>query len=536
MKWRKQIGAEKYILGGKTEWTSLVHLNEPFLAPFERFAAGPRIPHDMCIIEGWRNAMSIWKNRVDIWAGLFVAVLVGPLCAAAQERPAADLAGTWQGTLDLGAAKLRLVVDFKKKEGGGLTATMDSPDQNVFGLPIDEVTTEGKTVKFTMKKLGGSYEGQLSEDGKQIDGTWKQGPLSVALVLKPGEKVGPPKRPQEPKPPYPYNTEEVSFENKEAGIQFAGTLTFPKSDGRVPAVLLISGSGPQDRNEEIMAHKPFLVWADYLTRRGIAVLRVDDRGVGGSGGKSSEGTIEDHVGDALAGVAFLKTRAEIDPAKIGLMGHSEGGVIAPAAAVKSQDVAFIVLLAGTGIDGEQILYSQGKLIAKAAGVADDVAAKNEELQKKIFALVKEGGDAASLGPKIAQLMSEYTATLNEQQRKVADAAKGMAEGQAKMVLSPWFRHFLTYDPKPALEKVTCPVLAICGEKDTQVDPKLNLPPIEAALKKAGNKDVTIKELPGLNHLLQTCKTGGITEYQQIEETINPAALEVVGDWLVNHTK
>ena len=226
----------------------------------------------------------------------------------------------------------------------------------------------------------------------------------------------------------------MSYENREAGIKIAGTLTLPKqpppnAGGRFPAVLLITGSGPQDRNEEIMGHKPFLVWADYLTRRGIAVLRVDDRGVGGTGGKPGESTVEDHVGDALAGVAYLKTRADIDSGKIGLMGHSEGGLVAPAAAVKSSDVAFIVLLAGTGVDGEQILYSQGKLISKAAGIADDVTARNQELQKKTFAVLKENSDAALAGEKIARLFADFKASLTDEQRKAMAGMEGIAEKQ-----------------------------------------------------------------------------------------------------------
>jgi len=453
----------------------------------------------------------------------------------AEDKPAADIAGTWQGTLDVTVVKLRLVVEFKKKDGGGYTATMDSPDQNAFDIPIDEVTVDDKTVKFTIKMLGGAYEGKLADDGKQMEGKWSQGGLSLALNLKPGEKVAPPKRPQAPKPPYPYNAEEVSYENKEAGIKIAGTLTLPKEGGPFPAVLLITGSGPQDRNEEIVGHKPFLLWADYLTRRGIAVLRVDDRGVGGTGGKPGESTIEDHAGDALAGVAYLKSRSDIDPKKIGLMGHSEGGLVAPAAAVKSDDVAFIVLLAGTGVIGEEILYSQGKLIAKAAGASDEAAAQNQEMQKKIFAIVKEADDPAAAALKLAAVFVELKANLTEEQKKVVEASAGVAEAQLKMVLTPWFRHFLKYDPKPVLEKVKCPVLAICGEKDLQVDPKLNLPPIEAALKSAGNQDFTVKELPGLNHLLQASQTGAISEYQQIEETINPAALEIVGEWIAKRT-
>jgi len=483
----------------------------------------------------WRKFVAIRLFRVNVCLCLLIAGLVALVPAGGQDKPAVDVVGTWQGTLDLGVAKLRLVVDLKKKDGGGFTGTMDSPDQGAFELPIDEVTIEEKLVKFSMKKLGGSYEGKLNDDGKQIDGKWLQGGLSLALVLRPGEKVGPPKRPQEPKPPFPYNEEEVNYENQVAGIKIAGTLTLPKKDGPFPAVLLITGSGPQDRNEEIMGHKPFLLWADYLTRRGVAVLRVDDRGVGGTGGKPGESTIEDHAGDALAGVDYLKTRTDIEHSKIGLMGHSEGGLVAPAAAVKSRDVAFIVLLAGTGVSGEQILYSQGKLVAKAAGASEEAVAKNLEVQKKMFAILKENSDSTSAAERIARLVAELKSQLTDEERKALEGKEGIAEAQSKMILTPWFRHFLTYDPKLVLEKVTCPVLAICGEMDLQVDPKLNLPPIEAALKTAGNRDVTVKELPGLNHLFQVSKTGAISEYREIEETINWAALEVVGEWLVKRT-
>jgi pimeloyl-ACP methyl ester carboxylesterase len=453
--------------------------------------------------------------------------------AGAQEK-SASIGGTWQGTLSLGVAKLRLVFELKKKDDGGLTGTLDSPDQNVFGLSIDEVTVKEQSVKLVLGKINGSYEGKLSDDGQQIDGKWKQGPLALPLVLKPGEKIGPPKRPQEPKTPYPYATEEVTFENTEASIKFAGTLTLPKGEGTYPAVILISGSGPQDRNEELMGHKPFLVWADYLTRRGVAVLRVDDRGVGGSGGKPGVSTIEEHVGDALAAIAYLKGRSDIDVKKIGLIGHSEGGLVAPAAAVKSHDVAFIVLLAGTGVVGEEILYSQGKLINKAMGLPEDSIAKVRDLQDQLFAVIKENADPAAAAAKVATVIAERLSRLTADERKAIENMQALAEAQTKMLVSPWFRHFLMYDPRPTLEKVQCPVLAICGEKDLQVDPKLNLPPMEAALKKANNKDVTIKELPGLNHLFQASETGSLAEYQKIEETINPAALEAVGQWLAAH--
>jgi pimeloyl-ACP methyl ester carboxylesterase len=471
----------------------------------------------------------------SLLAFAFVSLSVFAARLPADEPKPADIAGTWAGALDLGAAKLRLVVEFKRKDGGGYTGTMDSPDQGAFGLAIDEVTLDKQAVKFTMKMLGGSYAGELAADGKEIKGTWKQGGLSLALNLKPSEKVSPPKRPQEPKPPFPYEAEEVSYENKEAGIKLAGTLTLPKEGGPFPAVLLISGSGPQDRNEELVGHKPFLVLADYLTRRGIAVLRVDDRGVGGTTGKPMESTIEDHAGDALAGVAFLKSRPEIDAKKIGLIGHSEGGLVAPAAAVRSSDVAFIVLLAGTGVTGEEIVYRQGELIALAAGASAEAVAKNTAMQKQLFAVLKAEQDNAAAAVKIDALVKEATEKLTPEERKAIEGLEELRKAQLQMLFTPWFRHFLTYDPAPVLAKLKCPVLATGGEKDLQVDPKQNLPPIEAALKAAGNTDYTIQELPGLNHLFQHCQTGSPSEYGTIEETINEAALKTVGDWIVKRT-
>ncbi|MCU0877477.1 MAG: alpha/beta fold hydrolase [Pirellulaceae bacterium] len=442
-----------------------------------------------------------------------------------------ELAGIWAGELNLGVAKLRLVVEFKKQEDGGYAGTMDSPDQNAFGMPIDEVLLDKQSIKFTMKKIGGAYAGELSANGKEIKGTWKQGLLSLPLVLKPGEKAGPLARPQEPKAPLPYRSEEVTYEDSKSGIKFAGTLTLPKEGGPFPAVLLISGSGPQDRNEEIAGHKPFLVLADYLTRRGIAVLRVDDRGIGGTSGKPLESTIEDHASDALAGVAFLKSRAEIDRTKIGLVGHSEGGLVAPAAAVRSREVAFIVLLAGTGVTGEEILYRQGELIAVAGGATPEAAAKNVALQRKLFAVLKNETDQAAAQAKVEAIAAEQIALLSDEEKKQLEGLEEIGKQQLKMLFTPWFRHFLTYDPAPVLAQVKCPVLAINGEKDLQVDPKQNLPTIEAALKAGGHANFVIQELPGLNHLFQTCKTGSPSEYGQIEETFNPAALTAVGDWI-----
>jgi alpha-beta hydrolase superfamily lysophospholipase len=285
-----------------------------------------------------------------------------------------------------------------------------------------------------------------------------------------------------------------------------------------------------------MGHKPFLVLADHLTRKGIAVLRVDDRGMGKSGGDAARATTKDFADDAAAAVAFLKSRKEVNPKKIGLIGHSEGGIIAPLVANSGGDIAFMVLLAGTALPGEEILYQQGALIAKAQGAPDDAIKQQTEHQKQIFTVIRNAKDEKTLESEVRKVIEEQIAALPETERNRLGHLKQYAEIQTQAVCSPWFRFFLTYDPRPALSKLKCPVLALNGEKDLQVPPKTNLPEIEKALKTAGNKDVTIKELPGLNHLFQTAKTGAIEEYAQIEETMSPKALEEVADWILAKTR
>jgi len=391
-------------------------------------------------------------------------------------------------------------------------------------------------LRLEVQSVLGVYEGKVKEDGMTIDGEWKQSGVTLPLVLKRVEEAPEVSRPQEPEKPYPYDEEEVVYENKKAGIKLAGTLTLPRTEGPFPTVLLISGSGPQDRNETVFGHRPFLVLADYLTRRGIAVLRVDDRGVGGSTGDVAQSTSEDFASDVLAGIKYLKTRKEIDANQIGLIGHSEGGIIAPIVATQSPDVALIVLMAGTGLVGEEILYLQGALIAKAEGISDDAIARNLATQERMFTVVKEEKDDAAAEKKLRKILEDSIEALSEKEKEALGAPEAHIMAQTQTVLSPWFRHFLTYDPKPTLMKVKCPVLAIIGEKDLQVPPKENLQAIEEALKAGGNEHYMIKELPGLNHLFQTAETGALSEYAKIEETISPIALKVIGDWILEQTK
>jgi pimeloyl-ACP methyl ester carboxylesterase len=453
-------------------------------------------------------------------------VLLHVLALAAP--PLEKLEGAWEGALQVGAVKLRLVAHFKRA-GDRWTATIDSLDQGANGIPVDTVTVKGASVTLALPKLMASYEATLA--GEKLTGTWKQGgsalPLELTRTAKPSSLKA---RPQEPRAPLPYDELEVTVENAPAGVKLAGTLTRPRGAGPFPAVVLVTGSGPQDRNESLLGHKPFLVLADALTRKGIAVLRCDDRGVGKSTGNFARATTHDFAGDALAGVAFLRARPGIDPARVGIVGHSEGGLIAPIAAARSSTVAFIVMLAGTGLPGEDILYLQARLIAKAEGAGDADADKGVAEQRKWFAILKAEKDDVVAEKKLLAL---YRA-MPEAERKKPESSEAAATAQIKQVLSPWFRTFLTLDPRPFLRQVKVPVLAITGERDLQVPPKANLPEISRAL--AGNPDVTVKELPGLNHLFQTSRTGAVSEYAQIDETMSPAALDLVGDWITRRAR
>lgn len=446
-----------------------------------------------------------------------------------------SIEGAWQGELTVGMP-LRIVVKINRTPEGILVGKMDSPDQGAMDIPIDTIIFKDDSLHFEIKKIFGAYDGKLNAEGTELIGHWKQMGMSFALNMKRLEKAPEVRRPQEPQKPYPYDEEEVAYENTRAGIKLAGTLTLPRTEPPFPVVLLITGSGPQDRNETVFGHRLFLVLADYLTRRGVAVLRVDDRGVGGSTGNISQATSEDLSEDVLAGIEYLKRREEIDPRKIGLIGHSEGGIIAPIVAVRSKDVAFIVLMAGTGLTGEEILLMQGELIRKAMGATDEVIERERERQKKVFQILKEEKDTTAAKEKLRQIIAASMETLLEQEKKSMGDPKVAIEAQVKNLLSPWFRFFLTYDPKPTLQKVKCPVLAINGEKDLQVPPMENLTAIEEALKSGGNKDYTIKELPGLNHLFQRAETGSLAEYAKIEETIEPVALQLVGDWIEKQTR
>ncbi len=440
----------------------------------------------------------------------------------------------WEGKLKVGVVELRIVFHLFKAKDGSYAGTMDSPDQGAKGIPLDEVSFKDNALGLKLKRLAIVVDGTRDKSGQEIKGHFKQGKQTIPLTLKRVTKVQEARRPQTPRKPYPYQEVEVAYENTKSGIHLTGALTLPRSSSPVPAVLLITGSGAQDRDETIFEHRPFLVLADFLTRRGIAVLRVDDRGMGGSTGSVSKSTSADFAEDVLAGVAFLKGRKEIDPAHIGLVGHSEGGLIAPMVASRSRDIAFIVMLAGPGVSGEQILYTQGAAILKSTGADAKQLERQNEIQHRMFAILRQEKDSALAQAKLKAAIAQLSSKLGKNEKEATEAMPEL-EGQLSTLLTPWFRYFLTYDPRPALIKVACPVLALNGDKDLQVDSKINLPVIAAALKEGGNRDVTTKEVPNLNHLFQTCKTGAVAEYGSIEETISPEVLQTIGDWIQQRT-
>jgi pimeloyl-ACP methyl ester carboxylesterase len=448
-------------------------------------------------------------------------------------RPA-QIAGIWQGALELPTgARLRLVVNLRE-EGGALTGTMDSVDQGARDLPIDSIQLTNRRLLFTMSAIGGRYEGELAASGDELVGTWSQGGGSLPLTLRRDANMPVIARPQEPTRPLPYREEEVAYDST-PGVRLAATLTLPQGVGPFPAVVLITGSGPQDRDESIAGHRPFYVLADALTRRGIAVLRADDRGVGGSTGSiAGAATTEDFATDALAGVRFLGARTDVRSDAIGLVGHSEGGLVAPLAATRAAPEAagiqFLVLLAAPGVPLGDILAEQQRLILGALGVPQAMMDANARVLEQLIAIALEEPDRDRAMVAMRALLTDQSATLYPE--GVRQAATAQLESQVQQLSSAWMRWLLAYDPLPALRSLEIPVLALFGERDLQVPPAQSKPPLESALRNAGHPGSRVVELPGLNHLFQAAATGSPAEYATIEETMNAAALELIGSWIV----
>jgi pimeloyl-ACP methyl ester carboxylesterase len=471
-----------------------------------------------------------WDAAAGDWAGQWTqqgqsfALTLAP--GPAPPMPTfAGLDGAWDGVLTAPSGGLLHMTLHVRTGAGGTAAWMDVADQLSYGLDVQSLSRDGPTVSFEMTALHATYKGALAADGQSLAGQFTQGvALPLTLTRRQPGAAGPASanRPQTPVKPYPYREEDVTFDDAPANVKLAGTLTLPPGAGPFPAVVLVAGSGPNTRDEPLLGHQVFLVLADYLTRHGIAVLRYDKRGTGASGGDYGHATTMDFADDAEVAAAYLRGRQEVDPRHVGLIGHSEGGLIVPIVATRDPAVAFIVMMAGPGVDGADILTEQGKLIAKAMGMNDAAVADGVALRAQLFAIVRGEKDPAVATAKLKVALDAYAKSHNL-------PAAGL-EAQAGVFNSDWFRFFYDYDPAPTLAKVRCPVLALIGSKDLQVPPDQNLPPIRAAL--AHNPGAEVEELPSLNHLFQTAKTGSPGEYGQIEETMAPLALETITAWIL----
>lgn len=482
------------------------------------------------------------------WFSLVVLSIVAALSARAEPQQ-------WEGAVELpGGAKLGFSVKLDGDKG-----TISIPDQGVKDLPLSDVSTSDKEIRFTLIPGGTKDERAHAKwaltpdaNGNTASGVLRQmgGEFKTTVRrLADGEKPKGNQKPQDPKEPFPYQSIDVTIDvvkhvdaggKVTGGVSLAGTLSIPTGKGPHPAVVLVSGSGPQNRDEELLGHRPFAVLADHLTRHGIAVLRYDDRGVGKSTGSFASATTEDFADDAAAALAFLRTSAQVDVARCGIIGHSEGGLIGPMLAARFASTPekgpnFLVLLAGPGMDSTSLLVLQSKLIAVAAGVSEPDADRNAKAAGEVFAMIRANVSKDEFKAKASEMITAEAAIDPELRGKAGDELKKLVdvrvEQQWAQLSSPWFRWFLAADPAGYLAKIKVPVLAINGGKDLQVPPKENLAIIERTLKDNGNTQFTIMELPGLNHLFQTCTTGSPSEYASIQETFAPAALGVISDWI-----
>ncbi|MES2588379.1 MAG: alpha/beta fold hydrolase [Bacteroidota bacterium] len=441
---------------------------------------------------------------------------------------AQSIVGDWSGILNTPGSKLKIVFHIEEKNGL-LIGTMDSPDQGAFGLKLNFVSYVSKKVIFDMSTFGIIYEGE-NHSKDSIKGFLKQAGVSTVLNL--GKSVIPinkkPLRPQEPDGFVFYKQKEVTFFNEIDKVELSGTLTIPRGKGPFPAVVLVSGSGPQNRNEELLNHKPFLVLADFLTKNGIAVLRYDDRGVGKSKGNFQSATTTNFAYDAQAAFLYLKNIKKIDENKIGIIGHSEGGMVAPMVAVADTQVRFVVLLAGPGVPMDQLMLKQTEVVSRLGGISEEEIKVSQELNRKFYDILLSEDDNEKAKILIEEIVKDHVHSMPE------EIAKEIVDDLPKLtqtMLTPWFRYFIRFNPEFYLKQIDIPILAFNGTKDCQVSAIENLDGIRKSVKETNNKNVYTYIMPDLNHLFQHCETGSVNEYAIIEETFSLEVMEIIRDWI-----
>ena len=450
-----------------------------------------------------------------------------------------NAAGTWLGTLDVGV-KLRLVFHINNEPIALYSATMESPDQGAKGIPVSLVTLAGDSLHVEVNVIKGIFYGKFTND-TTVTGTWSQGPFKAPLTIVKTNEIIALNRPQTPKPPFNYTSEDVEYFNADKSVHFGATFTYPASGGPFPTAILITGSGQQDRDETIFEHKPFAVIADYLTKKGYAILRVDDRGVGKTNGDVMNATSADFAKDVEAGLAFLKSRLQTDRKRVGLIGHSEGGLIAALVAAKRKDIDFMVLLAGPGTKGSELLAGQGAAILKSTGIPSATVSLYMSFYTTILNIAASEKDTATAFKKTWAVFENWKKQANETERKqlgfTGDSTSAvLLHTLVNSVSLPWTKYFLKTDPANLLKMTNAKVLALNGEKDLQVIAESNLKGIIVALQKRKSQVHDVKMLPGLNHLFQKCVRCTIDEYAGLEQTIAPEALETMGEWLEKNVK
>lgn len=455
----------------------------------------------------------------------FIMGLLG--IAGSSFLQAQSLKGRWEGTLSFSGTQIPLVFNIEQVSNGW-KASLDSPSQGAVGIPVDSLRLEGDSLILLLPRMGVKYAGKLGASFRTIQGEWKQGGLSLPLNMQKTADEAGNKRPQEPTEPFPYHSEDIQFENKEAGITLAGTFTRPKEDGQYPAVVLVSGSGPQDRDETILEHKPFFVLADYLTRQGIAVLRYDDRGFAQSQGNFIKSTTNDFAGDAAAAVAYLQYRPDVKANQVGMLGHSEGGLIAPLVAQQDVPLAFTVLLAAPALPGHELMVAQVGTLSKAQGSSTELIEQRKKLQGELLSIVLHEQDSTEAAQKLKDLFSMAYEEMALQANNSGTPSQAQINAQVAQLLSPWYRNFIAYNPQPALNELSVPTLALYGGKDVQVPAELN----KKAIHSLGNELIQIKVFPEMNHLFQPATTGLPQEYGQIETTLAPEVLETISQWIL----
>jgi hypothetical protein len=459
---------------------------------------------------------------------LVLIVLLGGSPAQATARAPADTSaflGTWLGTLEADGSSFRVVFTVQQA-GQQLSGTMDSPDQGVTDIPIPQVLISSDTLRMGVPSIAGQFAGVLDTADAQITGRWIQGDRSFPLTLDRTDAAPTVQRPQEPVPPFPYQTETVRFATSTAAsggasLMLEGTLTRPSTDADAPAAVLVAGTGPHDRDGARHGHKPFLVLADHLTRQGIAVFRFDERGVGSSEGTQRGATFGDFATDVQAAVQMLRAQPGIDASAVGLVGYSEGGVIAPIAATRTENLAFLALLSAPGLPGDSILARQLDRRNRQRGLDRRTRALQRGTQQRIFEVLKQDADSAAIASDLRRIMIEASGISGER----------IIEREIRRLMQPWLRFYISHSPRATLRAVEVPVLALYGANDRQIDPAAHRQAVEKALAAGASPPHTVQIFENLNHRLQPSATGGMSEYGRIPETFAPEVLTTLSDWI-----